>query len=143
MNRFLDHKFLLAYFKPKAFERSREDSIYRWIGIKFFKKYLPTSGDIARKIKGLTQIKHNQADRFSEIRKYEHKTRVFEFRHRLGMIVFILILLIYEKSYSLTDYLFVSILFLILNIYPILLQRHNRIRLLNLLRRQGQSSPYD
>ncbi|MEM8891414.1 MAG: hypothetical protein AAGD28_25775 [Bacteroidota bacterium] len=143
MKRFLDHKLLLAYFKPKAFERSREDSIYRWIGIKFFKKYLPTSGDIARKIKGITQIEHHQADRFLEIRKYEHKTRIFEFRHMLGMIVFIFILLLFEKNYSLFDYLLVSILFLILNIYPILLQRHNRIRILNLLKRQGQSSLYD
>lgn len=143
MNSILNNKLLLKYFAPKRFEHYRRGSIYTWFGVKIFKKFVPTTGDLARKWKGIQQIKMNQQDRFSELLKYELKTRSFELRHWLGMIVFIVLLFVIQKHYSIFDYVFVTVMFLVVNIYPILLQRHNRIRILNVLKRYEQTSPYD
>jgi len=137
------NKFVNNYLKPKSFEVFGKDSIYTYLGIKFFKKYLPTSGDKIRKIYGIKQIHFKQSDKFSELYKYELKTRRYELRHIIGMLVFIILLFIINKEYSLFDTVFVSSLFLIVNVYPIMLQRHNRIRIIRILKNHSQPSPYD
>lgn len=71
------------------------------------------------------------------------QTRKWEFRHLIGMIGFLIIAGAIEKHYKLSDYIFVSLLFLLINIYPIALQRHNRIRIINVLKGQNQNTPYE
>lgn len=131
------------YLKPKLFEVYKKDSIYRYLGIKYFKKYVPTSGDYVRRYYGIKYIKFNRQDQFSELYAYELKTRKLELRHLLGMFWFILLIPIIKEKYSTFDYFFVSIMFLIINVYPIMLQRHNRIRILKILDANKKPSPYN
>jgi hypothetical protein len=133
---------LLKYYKPKNFEFFRRDSIYSLIGIRTFKKFVPTTGDLARRNKKKL-IKINSKNQINELYKYELKTRTLELRHLIGMAIFIFFIFVLKKEYELFDYVFVSVLFLTVNIYPILLQRHNRIRVLNVLKRFGKESPYE
>ncbi|OJJ21096.1 hypothetical protein BKI52_11030 [marine bacterium AO1-C] len=142
MTALLNNKWLMKYLKPRRFEYLGKSSLYTRLGVKVFKKYVPTSGDKVRKLWGIKQIKMNQQDRFAELYQYELKTRSFEFRHLLGMLAFIVALFLIDKTYTWFDYVFVGVMFLIVNIYPILLQRHNRIRILNILEKYDQSSPY-
>ena len=137
------HERLRDYFRPKRFEFAGTDSVYRVVGIRFFKKYLPTTGDLARRMKGITQIRYRQEDPFADLYAHERKTRTLEFRHWIGMVLFVALALIFQKDYSGFDYVFVSLLFLVINVYPILLQRHTRVRILKALERFGQPSPYD
>ncbi len=134
---------ILLYFKPKKFEFYGGKTIYELIGIKLYKKYLPTTGDIVRKRRKIIQIRISNAGKTEELYKYERKTRNYEWRHRTGAIVFILLTLMIERKLTLFDWIFLPVLNLYINIYPIFLQRHNRIRIINVLKNNGKPGPYD
>lgn len=134
---------ILSYFKPKTFEFYRDRTIYELIGIKIYKKYLPTTGDIVRQKRKIVQIKIDTADKINELYKYERRTRNYEWRHLIGVLVFILLALLIERKFTIFDWVFLTVLNLCINIYPIFLQRYNRIRIIKVLERNGQPSPYD
>jgi hypothetical protein len=131
------------YFKPKKFEYYRDQTIYDLIGIRLYKKYLPTTGDIARKYRNIVQIRLGKSYRINELYKYEKQTRKYELRHLLGIAGFIAMIFIIDKKLSFFDLVFLSALNLVINIYPIFLQRYNRIRIIEMLLNNGQKSPYD
>jgi glycosyl-4,4'-diaponeurosporenoate acyltransferase len=134
---------ILLYFKPKTFEFCRDRTIYELIGIKIYKKYLPTTGDVVRQRRKITQIKIGRADKIDELYKYERKTRNYEWRHIIGAIIFILLTLMLDRKLTFFDWIFLPILNLYINIYPIFLQRYNRIRIIKVLQNNGKPSPYD
>lgn len=134
---------ILLYFKPKTFEFYRDKTIYEWIGIKTYKKYLPTTGDIVRKRRNITQIKISRTDKIKELHKYERKTRNYEWRHLMGMIIFILLTCMLNRKLTAFDWVFLPFLNLFINVYPIFLQRFNRIRIIKILQNNGKPSPYD
>jgi glycosyl-4,4'-diaponeurosporenoate acyltransferase len=131
------------YFKPKTFEFYSNQTIYEFIGIKLYKKYLPTTGDIARKYRNIVQIKLGKSDRINELYRYEKRTRNYELRHIIGTIVFIALIFIVDKKLNLFDVFFLITLNTYVNIYPIFLQRYNRIRIIKILLNNDQKSPYD
>ena len=131
------------YFKPKDFEFYRNKTIYEFVGIKLFKKYLPFTGDIARKWRGLIQIKFNKSERTNELYQYELETRKNEIRHIFGTILCVGLIFITDKKLSCFDICFLTLLNLYVNLYPIFLQRYNRIRIIKVLLNNGQKSPYD
>jgi glycosyl-4,4'-diaponeurosporenoate acyltransferase len=132
----------LIYLRPKQFEYFGTTSIYTLIGVGIFKRFVPTTGDIARRMRGISQLKYRRQELVSDLYNLEMYTRTLETRHWIGMVLFIAIAWVMKSEYSVFDYLLVSALFLIVNVYPILLQRHNRIRILNLLKLKGHPSPY-
>jgi glycosyl-4,4'-diaponeurosporenoate acyltransferase len=136
-------KHILLYFKPKTFELYKDRTIYELIGIKTFKKYLPTTGDIVRKKRKIVQIKIGALDKVNELYKYEKQTRNYEWRHLVGALVFILFTLMIERKFTVFDWLFVTLFNLYVNIYPIFLQRHNRIRIIKVLQKNERLSPYE
>ena len=69
------------YFKPKTFEFYRNQTIYEFVGVRLYKKYLPFTGDIARKRNNTTQIKINKKERINELYRYERETRKNELIH--------------------------------------------------------------
>lgn len=131
------------YFKPKIIEFYQNKSIYEFIGIGLYKKYLPTTGDIARRRKNIVQIKLSKAERINDLYRYEKQTRNYELRHIIGTIGFIALIFIIDKKLNLFDIVFLTALNFCVNIYPIFLQRHNRIRIIRVLLNNGQKSPYD
>jgi hypothetical protein len=134
---------MLNYFRPKTCEFYRERTIYEWIGIKIYKKYLPTTGDIIRRSRKIVQIKTTTTNLYEELIKYERKTRSYEWRHIIGAIIFVLLALLIDRKYTIFDWIFLPVLNLYINIYPIFLQRYNRIRIIRILKRNGLPSPYD
>ncbi len=139
----IDHQLLKKYFKPKSFEYKGSRSIYVYIGINQFKKYLPTSGDLVYRLWNKKHLKFDSKERDKELLRFEMQTRRWEFRHILGMIGFLVIALLLDEEYTILDYIFISMLFLIINVYPIILQRHNRIRIINILEKQQLENPYE
>jgi glycosyl-4,4'-diaponeurosporenoate acyltransferase len=132
-----------AYFKPKKFELYRNKTIYEFVGIKVYKKYLPTTGDIVRKWRNIVQIRPDRSKRISELYRYERQTRTYEIRHIIGTIVFVALVFVVDKKLNLFDMAFLTALNLYVNIYPIILQRHNRIRVIKVLLKNGEQSPYE
>ena len=74
------NSFSLKYFRPKRFEYYRNRTIYELIGIKIYKKYLPTTGDLVRRKKKIKQIDLTISNKFEELYRYERKTRNYEWR---------------------------------------------------------------
>lgn len=136
-------QLILRYFSPKTFELYRDRTIYDLIGIKIYKKYLPTTGDIVRQKRKITQIKISNTGKINELYKYERKTRNYEWRHVMGAIIFIGLTLMLYRKLTIFDWIFLPILNLYINIYPIFLQRYNRIRIIKVLKNNGQPSPYE
>ena len=136
-------QLILLYFSPKTFEFYRDRTIYDLIGIKIYKKYLPTTGDIVRQKRKITQIKISNTGKINELYKYERKTRNYEWRHVIGAIIFIGLTLMLYRKLTIFDWIFLPILNLYINIYPIFLQRYNRIRIIKVLKNNGQPSPYE
>jgi len=134
---------VLWYFKPKSFEFVRSKTIYDFIGIKTYKKYLPTTGDLMRRWKNIKQIDLTQSDKVTQFYKYEKQTRTYEWRHIIGAILFVLLTLMLERELTLFDWIFLPLLNLYINIYPIFLQRYNRIRILKVLKKYGFDDPYE
>ena len=135
-------KLTLLYLKPKKIESFRGRSIYELIGISFYKKYLPTSGDLVRKWHNKQQLNPRNSTLNTELLHIEKQTRKFEFRHLVGFLFFILMIFLIDKTLSVIDLVFLTFLNLYVNIYPIFLQRHNRIRILKVLIKNGAKSPY-
>ncbi len=138
------NSILLKYFKPKKIEYYRDKTIYDFIGIKIFKKYLPTSGDLVSRKRQIKHIDLTKANRFEELYRYELKTRNYEWRHIIGAIIFVAIRFLFDSNLRLTvlDFTILPIMNLYINIYPIFLQRYNRIRILKILKNNNKPSPY-
>ncbi|MCF6308468.1 MAG: hypothetical protein L3J09_10990 [Flavobacteriaceae bacterium] len=132
------------YFKPKKFEYYRDRTIYDLIGIKIFKKYLPTSGDLVSRKRQIKHIDLTKGNRFEELYRYELKTRNYEWRHIIGAVIFVAIRFLLDSNLRLTvlDVTILPIMNLYINIYPIFLQRYNRIRILRILKNNNKPSPY-
>lgn len=130
------------YLQPKKVETIGNKTIYDYIGIRLYKRYLPTTGDIARRRKGIRQLDLSNGDRIKQLYRYEKKTRIYELRHIIGAIAFVAITLCLKRKLTLFDYLFLPALNLYINIYPIFLQRYNRIRILRVLKSMGCDSPF-
>lgn len=137
------NKFASTYYRPKPFEYYGNDTIYDLIGIRLYKKYLPSTGDIVRQWRKLKQIDLNRADRFEELYRYEKKTRNYEWRHIFGIALSSALIPFIERELIWLDWLIIFLLNLVINIYPIFLQRYNRIRILKVLQRNGLPSPYN
>lgn len=137
------NRILSWYYKPKALEFYQDKIIYELIGIKLYKKYLPLTGDTARKWRNLKQIKICNPNRFEELYKYERKTRNYEWRHIIGTFGFIILVFVIDKKLTAFDWIFLFLLNLYINIYPMFLQRYNRIRIIRALHNNKQVNPYD
>lgn len=134
---------LQVYFKPKDFEFYGERPVYELVGIKAYKKYLPTTGDIARQRRKITQINIGIAGKTEELYRYERKTRNYEWRHLLGALIFVLLVVVIDKKLTTFDWIFLAGLNLYVNMYPVMLQRYNRIRIIRVLQNNGHPSPYN
>lgn len=139
-----------AYLRPKSIEHFNQRSIYEYLGIRYFKKFLPTTGDLARKSKKIVQIELKNG-KIDELYKYERQTRVYELRHLAGALMYIILFFIFTdfSDSSRTGIrwtgiiLFNTFLNAIINIYPIFLQRYNRYRIIAILTKYGYKNPYD
>lgn len=133
---------ILRYFAPKSYEKINDRIIYEFIGIKWYKKYLPTTGDLVMRRRKTKQIDMGKSGRFQALYKYERKTRNYEWRHLLGCIGFIIIAIMIDNKATIVEWFFLILLNLYVNIFPIFLQKYNRIRIIDLLRSSGKPIPY-
>ena len=114
------------YFISKKWEDNGE--VYKWIGIDFFRKILVWVG----------WEKLNKADKpvnknINALKHLEHSTRESEIGHLVIFFIIVIIAVFVGFYYGFTKSLWLHILNVILNIYPIAVQRYNRPRLQKLI----------
>ncbi len=125
------------YFTPKQIEKWRNGKIYEWLGVHKYKKYLPTMGDIVSRKLGWHPI-IGAKNREEGLKNYEISTRQYEKIHLASSIVVTPIIVL---TFTIENYIGggISLGFnLVVNYYPILVQRYNRARIYNTLEKMNK-----
>lgn len=107
------------YFTPRFWERSGK--LYELLGIRFFKKYLPTTGDLMQR--KVWRRKTLGDGRTKTLKSYERTTRMCEVTHLIFFFAYFSLFLV--PGNTTLD----VVSNLLVNVYPIMLQRYNRARL--------------
>lgn len=112
-------KFESGYFKPQAFEKG--GTIYRFLGVHYFRRLLVLVGweSISRKNNRISKDE-------SALKWAEHRTRSSEVGHTVIFAIVLMVTLLVCGSFRQASWLL--ILNLLLNVYPVLVQRYNRPR---------------
>lgn len=117
-----------CYLTPLWFE----EKLYEFLGIRVFKKYLPTSGDLMmRYVRKKKMLMDSKTDTLTA---YAHFTITLEGLHVMMFGFFLFVLLIpFERLW-----IYVVVMNVFGNVYPIMLQRYNRARIYRLLKKREQ-----
>lgn len=122
-------RWLEVYFTPTPPERWRRGLLYLLIGIRFFKRYLPTSGDIVTHWRGTRRVPPYNSHTIDDLLVYRRVTKSYELRHLAGGVVMLLISWWSIHYRGKGDWRILILANIAINLYPIFLQRYNRVRL--------------
>jgi hypothetical protein len=117
-----------SYFLPNSFER--DGRIYRWTGIRVFVGFLRLIG-WERVMRRSTPIRHDE----SALRKYSDSTKDSETLHLVAAIFTAVFTLTVAWRYSFAETKWLCLSNVLMNAYPVMLQRYNRPRVESLLHR--------
>jgi len=118
-------KLLELWFAPKGFETTEW---YERLGVRFLKRYVPTGGDFFIQRFGI-RIVSIQSNLDAMIH-FEQLTRIHEAIHLfvfLGFLSFSFWRWVHQKT-TFLDFLFALLVYILLILSPVALQRYNRIR---------------
>ena len=119
-------KYESSYFKPRSFEKG--GSIYKFFGVHLYRKLLVWTGweKISRKDNKISSKRDS-------LKLAEFKSRSSEAGHSIIFLIVALTTILVAEN--LREALWLIILNLLLNIYPIMVQRYNRPRYRRILRK--------
>ncbi len=127
------------WFAPKPFESTQ---LYERLGVKTFKKYMPLTGDLMNRYvwsRVLTRFIPEYHD-VNILKQVEFFTRVYEGIHLTGGIIGTIILAHFLHADLVKDATVITAWNTLINIYPVMVQRYNRIRLLHAANRMSELS---
>jgi len=122
----LKPSFTSGYFDSRRFER--DGAIYQWFGVKYYVYLLRLIGweRMQRRDRPINTD-------LNSLRKYETTTRGAEAAHLLGAVCVIALTIWAAWTYSLGHIHWLVLSNVLLNVYPVLLQRYNRPRVSRLI----------
>ena len=117
------------WFRPKRFESER---LYERLGALIIKRYVPTGGDLV-----MLWLRRNHPERrwvtsdLMSLRKYEGRTRLNESIHLVGFVGFVALAAekFVSETLSVRGLMIALALNLVFGLWPVILQRYNRLRL--------------
>lgn len=116
-----------SYFEPKSWENGGR--IYKSLGVGFFRKLLVWVG-WEKITKASNPVKRNVAT----IQQMEYKTRQSEMGHGIIFLMVLVLTLIVAIQEGIIQALWLFFLNIVLNAYPMAVQRYNRPRLLRIIK---------
>jgi hypothetical protein len=128
----LQHRAWDFWFAPKCFESPQ---LYERLGVLWIKRYVPTGGDFFRKKYGVRVIDIKST--IGSLLKFEQRTRLYEAIH-LGAFLAFLLFSIWQLVSGRTNgigFVMACVVYVLLILSPVLLQRYNRIRVYEAIRR--------
>ncbi len=131
----LQHRAWDFWFAPKRFESPQ---LYERLGVLWIKRYVPTGGDYFRKKYGVRVIDIKST--IESLLKFEKRTRLYEVIH-LGAFLAFLLFSIWQLVSGRTNgigFVIACVVYVLLILSPVLLQRYNRIRVYEAIRRMRQ-----
>ena len=126
------HRAWDVWFAPKRFESLE---LYERLGVLWIKRYIPTGGDYVRKKYGVRVIDIKST--IESLLKFEERTRVYEAIH-LGAFLAFLLFSIWQLVSGRTNgmgLVIACVVYVLLILSPVLLQRYNRLRVYAAIRR--------
>jgi hypothetical protein len=117
------------WFRPRRFE---SEHLYECLGALVLKRYVPTGGDLL-----MRRLRRHHPDRrwvtssLQSLRDYERRTRLNELIHLIGFVGgTVLVTSKFASGSLMRSWLIIALaLNLILGLWPVVLQRYNRVRL--------------
>jgi glycosyl-4,4'-diaponeurosporenoate acyltransferase len=129
----LPENVMPKYFEPRKLEQWRGRSIYEFLGVRFFKRYLLPTELLLLRLSGKKAIQGGQGVLKAELKRLEWETRRNEVIHLLALLLTGCIFVFKSPQLSIAQFLGVFAINLYVNVYPIFLQRYNRFRIMRLL----------
>jgi glycosyl-4,4'-diaponeurosporenoate acyltransferase len=127
-----------SYFEPNRLELWGERPIYELLGVRFFKRYLLPTELLVNRLRGGTAMQGGE-DVLKvlkvELKRLEWGTKRNEVIHLLALLLITCILLVKSPQLSAMQVLLIFAINLYVNVYPIFVQRYNRLRIVRLLRK--------
>ena len=123
------------YFTLKSVEQWRHGGLYRCLGVPFFKRYVPTSGDWIARRRGERRIPPGGHSALRDLRNYERRTRMIEWRHLGGFMAMGAGIELTSDILGSEAVAWLWLANIAVNLYPIMLQRYNRVRIGRVLQR--------
>jgi len=133
-------RFCTWYFAPRSFEFWRGGRAYELVGIRAFKCYLPTSGDLVSRWRGKRWVCWIGRRTAESLSAHERRTRIWEARHIFGLASMLALTWWSIEVKGKGSWVALLVANLLINGYPIMLQRYNRARLNGLVWRLGNRS---
>lgn len=127
--------FARWYFEPRRIEQVANGRLYVLLGVRLFKRYLPTSGDLVSSVRGRRRIAPIGPDLVSSLLQHEEQTKSWEARHVFGFLSMLALTWWSIAVHGKGNWLVLLGANLLINGYPIMLQRYNRARVRSLLAR--------
>jgi hypothetical protein len=126
------HRAWDVWFAPKPFE---SPPLYERLGVLWIKRYVPTGGDYFRKHYGVRVI--DIKGTIESLLRFEELTRVYEAIHVVVFLAFLVFSIWQLVSGRTTGMGFViaCVVYVLLILSPALLQRYNRLRVYQAIRR--------
>lgn len=115
----INPKLDAGYFKTKPFERG--GSIYKYLGVHIYRKLLIWVG-----WESISRNKHPVKNDLNSLKSCEYHTRSSELGHTIIALIVAITTLCIASSFSEAKWLVITNI--LLNIYPIMVQRFNRSR---------------
>jgi hypothetical protein len=128
------------WFRPKCFESQH---LYELFGAPLIKRYVPTGGDLVmRRLRRRHPERRWVTSSLQSLWQYERRTRLNELIHLIGFIGFTVLAASKFASGSLpvSGLTFALTLNLIFGLWPVVLQRYNRLRLYRAIDRRSYLS---
>lgn len=119
-------KLISTYFNSKKWEA--EGNIYKWFGVHGFRKVLVWVG-WEKLNKAYNPVNKN----FDTLKQLEYRTRKSEFEHSIIFFIILVLTLFVGFYYGFKQSLWLLVLNVLLNAYPVVVQRYNRPRLRNII----------
>ncbi|MHC4179420.1 MAG: glycosyl-4,4'-diaponeurosporenoate acyltransferase CrtO family protein [Planctomycetota bacterium] len=130
------------YFLPRGLEAWNKGAIYRFLGVAAFGRIIPTGGVRIRRITGAGMVDYTlQCTTLASARKFFFRACAFEAAHSLVFIsvsVVVVICCVLGRTHLAVGG---TVANLVVNAYPMLLQRYTRVRILRLLARRPRTCP--
>ena len=128
----------MSYFDEHPFEQ--HGRLYEYLGVRHF-KYVASAGDYVNRWRRRTDPSFRNVRTYDEALAWEARTRFNEVAH-LACLAFSVVMALWLCSWGRYTWLpVIVVLNVLLNVYPILLQRYTRSRIRRLrTRRYGRAS---
>lgn len=125
---------MLKYFEPTKLEQWRGRSTYEFLGVKFFKTHLLPDQLLLFRLRGKKAMQGGRGALETELKRLEWETKRNEVIHLLALLLTGCILVLQPSQLSLVQIALIFAINLYVNVYPIFVQRYNRLRISRLLR---------